>query len=142
MQKYSRVTYSLHVYSSGRTKRIRTLNQKSVQTPTSAFHRFLKTLTQEIWRDGFEVLEDAHSVGVAENLVRLFVVAKADVGGGDEQIERIVLVHVQIPVLGFFLRRKIITVNELRTRAKRKSGGKRKRRSGGKRKGRSVGKGE
>ena len=81
-------------------------NQKSVLTPFSAFHRLLKILTQQIRCDGFEVLEDAHSVGVAENLVRLFVVAKADVGGGDEQIERIVLVHVQIPVLGFFLRRK------------------------------------
>ena len=60
--------------------------------------------TQQIWRDGFKILQHAHPVGVAQNLVGFLVVAKADVGGGDEQVEGIVFVYVQIPVLRFFLR--------------------------------------
>lgn len=32
-----------------------------------------------------------------------FVVAKADVGGGDEQIKRVVLVNVHISMLSLFL---------------------------------------
>ena len=40
-------------------------------------------------------LQDAHAVGVPQDLVRLVVVAVADVGGGDEQLEGVVLLQVQ-----------------------------------------------
>ena len=48
-------------------------------------------------------MKDAHAVGTAQDLVSLFVVAKADVGGGDEQIKRVILVDVQVSVLSLFL---------------------------------------
>lgn len=46
-------------------------------------------------RSGRAYLQDAHAKRVSQDLVRLIVVAVADVGGGDEELKRVVLVEVQ-----------------------------------------------
>lgn len=48
-------------------------------------------------------LQDTHAERVSQDLVRLVVVAVADVGGGDEELERVVLVQVQRACFDFLL---------------------------------------
>lgn len=48
-------------------------------------------------------LQDTHAERVSQDLVRLVVVAVADVGGGDEELERVVLVQVQRARFDFLL---------------------------------------
>lgn len=59
-------------------------------------------LTPGLPEDGTH-LEDTHAEGVAQDLVRLVVVAVANVGGGDKEFKGVVLLYVQSSVLYFFL---------------------------------------
>ncbi|RNA28999.1 hypothetical protein BpHYR1_052339 [Brachionus plicatilis] len=58
---------------------------------------------QQVGGERLEVLQHQHAVCVAEDFVRLVVVAVSDVGGGDEELERVVVVHVQFAAFDFFL---------------------------------------
>lgn len=40
-------------------------------------------------------MQDAHAEGVSQDLVRLVVVTVADVGRGNEELKRVILVQVQ-----------------------------------------------
>lgn len=70
-------------------KLLQTRHSLEQQDDQSTAFNGLDCSCEEIGREGFEVLEDTHSVCVAENLFGLFVVAVADVGEGDEEFERI-----------------------------------------------------
>lgn len=48
-------------------------------------------------------LQDTHAEGVSQDLVRLIVVTVADVGGSDEELERVVLIQVQCAGFDFLL---------------------------------------
>ena len=69
---------------------------------TAALHR-LHRPGEQVGGEGLEVLQRAHAVGFAEDLVGLVVVAVADVGRGDEQLERVVFVDIQVASFDFLL---------------------------------------
>ena len=58
---------------------------------------------QQVGGHGLEVLEDAHPVRVAEDFVGLVVVAVADVSGGDEHLEGILLINLHLSCLYFLV---------------------------------------
>mmetsp|Transcript_31326 Transcript_31326/g.99939 ORF Transcript_31326/g.99939 Transcript_31326/m.99939 type:complete len:481 (-) Transcript_31326:438-1880(-) len=58
---------------------------------------------EEIRGDGLKVLEHAHAVRVAQDLVCLAVISVPDVGGGDEERERILVLGVEEPPLHHLL---------------------------------------
>ena len=58
---------------------------------------------QQVGGHGLEVLEDAHPVRVAEDFVGLVVVAVADVSGGDEHLEGILLINLHLACLYFLV---------------------------------------
>lgn len=47
---------------------------------------------QQVWSDGLIVLENKHAERLAENLGRVLVVRISNVGDGDEELERILVV--------------------------------------------------
>lgn len=59
----------------------------------AALHRFDRS-AQQIRRERFEVLQNQHSVGLAQDVLRLLVVAPADLGARHEQVERVFAVLV------------------------------------------------
>lgn len=60
----------------------------------AALHR-LDRARQDVRRDRLKVLQHEHAVGRAEDLVRLLVVAPADLRGRQEQLKRVVALRVQ-----------------------------------------------
>ena len=82
---------------------------------TAALHRLLRP-GEQVGGEGLKVLQRAHAVGFAEDLVGLVVVgyyhethkilvavAVADVGRGDEQLERVAFVDIQVASFDFLL---------------------------------------
>lgn len=69
---------------------------------TSSFDGFDGT-GEKVGSDGFEVLQNAHAVGVSENLLRLLVVNIADVLGRDEELEGVLVVDITDSTLDLLL---------------------------------------
>lgn len=53
----------------------------------------LNRAREKVWCQSLKILQNAHAKRVSEDLVRLFVVAVADLRRGDEKLERILLIY-------------------------------------------------
>lgn len=58
---------------------------------------------EKVWRDGLEVLQDAHAIGIAHDLICFLVVYIADVLGGDEEFKGIFSVRISDASFHFLL---------------------------------------
>ena len=56
-------------------------------------------MRQQLSWSGNKYLDDAHSESIAQNFVSLGIVAVANRRGQDEQLERVVFVDLQFPLL-------------------------------------------
>lgn len=75
---------------------------KQQNDQSTAFHG-LDRPRQQVRRQGLEVLQDTHPVGVPKDLLGLFVVYIADVREGDEELERVFGVGFTDAALDLFL---------------------------------------
>lgn len=58
---------------------------------------------QQIWGECFKILENAHSIRVSQNFMRLCIIAVANICRSNEELERIVLVYIYFARLDLLL---------------------------------------
>ncbi len=58
---------------------------------------------EKVGGQGFKILQHAHAVRLAQNLMRLAVVAPTNVGTRNEKVEGVVLVRIVQPALNLLL---------------------------------------
>ncbi len=59
----------------------------------ASLHRFDGS-AKKVGGDRLEILQNQHAVGLTQNVLRVLVVAPADLGAGDEQVERVLSILI------------------------------------------------